>query len=35
MTLFALADPDEPTYDEVLARFFDGEPDERTPALLV
>jgi uncharacterized protein (DUF1810 family) len=35
MTLFALADPDEPTYDEVLARFFDGRPDERTPALLV
>ena len=35
MTLFALADPDEPTYDEVLARFFGGEPDERTPALLV
>ncbi len=35
MTLFALADPDEPTYDEVLARFFDGEPDERTPALLL
>lgn len=35
MTLFALADPDEPTYDEVLARFFVGEPDERTPALLV
>ncbi|GAB3016305.1 hypothetical protein GCM10011376_04330 [Nocardioides flavus (ex Wang et al. 2016)] len=35
MTLFALADPDEPTYEEVLARFFDGEPDERTPALLV
>jgi uncharacterized protein (DUF1810 family) len=35
MTLFALADPDEPTYDEVLARFFDGDPDERTPALLV
>ena len=29
MTLFALADPDEPTYDEVLARFFDGEPDRR------
>jgi uncharacterized protein (DUF1810 family) len=35
MTLFALADPDEPTFEEVLARFFDGEPDERTPALLV
>lgn len=35
MTLFALADPDEPTYDEVLARFFDGEPDRRTPDLLV
>ena len=35
MTLFALADPDEQTYVEVLARFFDGEPDERTPALLV
>lgn len=35
MTLFALADPDEPAYAEVLARFFDGEPDQRTPALLV
>ena len=35
MTLFALADPDEPTYDAVLARFFGGEQDERTPPLLV
>jgi uncharacterized protein (DUF1810 family) len=35
MTLFAIADPDEPTYAAVLDRFFDGEPDERTPALLV
>ena len=34
MTLFALADPDEPAYDAVLARFFDGEQDERTPPLL-
>ena len=34
MTLFAIADPDEPTYDAVLARFFDGEQDQRTPALL-
>lgn len=34
MTLFAIADPDEPTYDEVLARFFGGEPDGRTPGLL-
>ncbi len=34
MTLFARADPDEPVFAEVLARFFDGGPDERTIALL-
>ncbi|GAA1436722.1 DUF1810 domain-containing protein [Mycobacterium cookii] len=34
MTLFALAAPDDPVFDRVLDRFFDGERDERTPALL-
>ena len=34
MTLFALADPDEPVYAEVLERFHDGVPDPRTVALL-
>ena len=34
MTLFARADPDEPTYDAVLAKFYDGQEDERTVALL-
>jgi len=35
MTLFALAAPDDPVFDRVLERFFDGERDERTPALLL
>lgn len=34
MTLFARADPDEPLFTDVLDRFFDGVPDERTIALL-
>jgi uncharacterized protein (DUF1810 family) len=34
MTLFALADPDDPVYAEVLERFHDGVPDPRTVALL-
>ncbi|WP_231263440.1 DUF1810 domain-containing protein [Nocardioides alpinus] len=34
MTLFALADPSEPVFDEVLDRFFGGERDERTVRLL-
>ena len=34
MTLFALAAPDDPVFDRVLDRFFGGERDERTPALL-
>lgn len=35
MTLFALAAPDDPVFDRVLDRFFGGERDERTPALLL
>lgn len=35
MTLFSLAAPDDPVFDRVLDRFFDGERDERTPALLL
>jgi uncharacterized protein (DUF1810 family) len=34
MTLFARAAPDTPVFGEVLDRFFDGEPDPRTLALL-
>lgn len=34
MTLFAQADPDEPLFTDVLDRFYDGEQDERTVALL-
>lgn len=34
MTLFALADPTEPVFAEVLDRFYDGERDERTVRLL-
>ena len=34
MTLFARAAPDEPVFTAVLDRFFDGEPDPRTLALL-
>ena len=34
MTLFARADPDEPRFAEVLARYFGGHEDEATTALL-
>ena len=34
MTLFALADPEEPVFAEVLDRFYGGARDERTVALL-
>lgn len=34
MTLFALADPEEPAYADVLAKWFDGARDERTVRLL-
>ncbi|MGH3164765.1 MAG: DUF1810 domain-containing protein [Trebonia sp.] len=30
MTLFAAAAPDEPEFADVLAKYFDGEPDEAT-----
>ena len=34
MTLFAVADPAEPLFTDVLDRFYDGERDERTVRLL-
>ena len=34
VTLFGLADPDEPLFTEVLERFFDGRPDARTEELV-
>jgi uncharacterized protein (DUF1810 family) len=34
MTLFHLADPDEPVFVEVLDRFYDGRADDATDALL-
>ncbi|MET0954127.1 MAG: DUF1810 domain-containing protein [Aeromicrobium sp.] len=34
MTLFARARPDETVFTDVLDRFFDGAPDERTIELL-
>ncbi len=34
VTLFALADPDEPLFGDVLDRYFDGVRDERTVGLL-
>ena len=34
MTLFALADPDEPIFREVLDRFYGGEPDSATERLI-
>ena len=34
MTLFHLANPDEPAFGEVLDRFYDGRPDARTLQLL-
>ena len=30
MTLFAAAAPDEPLFDEVLARYFDAAADDAT-----
>lgn len=30
MTLFIAAAPDEPAFGQVLAKYFDGEPDEAT-----
>jgi uncharacterized protein (DUF1810 family) len=34
LTLFAAADPDDPLFAAALDRFFDGEPDPRTLAIL-
>ena len=34
MTLFAAADPAEPLFDAVLRRYYGGEPDARTLAML-
>jgi uncharacterized protein (DUF1810 family) len=34
MTLFALADPSEPLFDQVLRRWYDGERDDATVRLL-
>jgi uncharacterized protein (DUF1810 family) len=34
MTLFAIAAPDEPVFQQVLDAFFDGERDPRTEAFL-
>lgn len=34
MTLFHRADPDEPLFAEVLARFYGGAPDPATDAIL-
>ncbi|MBT1177683.1 DUF1810 domain-containing protein [Bifidobacterium callimiconis] len=34
MTLFALADPDQPVFDAVLAKWFGGHPDRRTLSIL-
>jgi uncharacterized protein (DUF1810 family) len=34
MTLFALADPDEPVFGRVLRRWFDGRTDELTQQLV-
>jgi len=35
MTLFAEVAPDRPMFREVLARFYAGQPDEATLALLI
>jgi uncharacterized protein (DUF1810 family) len=35
MTLFRAADPDEPAFDAVLARFYGGDPDPSTLTLLL
>jgi uncharacterized protein (DUF1810 family) len=34
MTLFSLADPNEPAFAVALARYFDGRRDRRTLDLL-
>lgn len=34
MTLFLRADPDEPLFQQVLDRYYGGEPDPRTDAIL-
>jgi uncharacterized protein (DUF1810 family) len=34
VTLFTRADPSEPLFGKVLARFYDGEPDPATERLL-
>lgn len=34
MTLFAAADPDCPVFRQVLDKYFDGKPDQRTLELL-
>ena len=34
MTLFAHADPDQPLFRDVLEKYYDGDEDERTVALL-
>lgn len=34
MTLFSLAEPSRSEFNEVLARFFNGQADQRTIALL-
>ena len=34
MTLFLRADPDEPAFQVVLDRFYDGRPDAATDAIL-
>ncbi len=34
MTLFLRADPEEPLFQQVIDRFFAGEPDARTDAIL-
>ena len=34
MTLFAAAAPEEPSFGEVLTRYFDGQPDQATLARL-
>jgi uncharacterized protein (DUF1810 family) len=34
MTLFGLAAPDEPTFRQVLERYYDGRPDAATERLL-
>lgn len=34
MTLFHAVAPEEPAFQQALARYFDGQPDEKTIALL-